>query len=105
MRKVYLDGRFGPHPDAELAARLARHLFERLREYEEDGIHPTAAGAGEVWARIDGLPARFARQRLEQAGVFTQAGPEGLRLLVGPGLTFEDIDYVQSAAAGLLDGE
>ena len=104
MRRVYLDGRFGPHPDAGLAARLALHLLERLREYEEDGIHPAGAGAGEVCFRVDGMPARLARQRLEQMGVYSQTGPEGVRLLIGPGLSFEDIDYVQSAAAALLDG-
>lgn len=102
MRQVILDGRDGPCGNEMLRDRLAGHLHARLAEYAEDGIHPAQLGPGEILARFDGLTGRQAAERLARLGVYALVEGNSVRFRVGPCVTFEDLDYVQAAAAGLL---
>lgn len=102
MRTVILDGRHGPHADPYRRDKLAGHLHARLAEYAEDGISPSVEGPGAVSAQFDGVDGGDAVRRLAKAGVFARAEGERVRFLMGPDTSFEDLDYVQAAAAGLL---
>jgi hypothetical protein len=102
MRQVILDGRDGPCDHEILRDKLAGHLHARLAEYEEDGICPALAGPGDVLARFDGLTGRQAADRLAQLGVYALPEGDSVRFRIGPRVTFEDLDYVQAAAAELL---
>ena len=102
MRRVMLDGRNGPHPDGGRRDKLAGHLHARLMEYADEGISASVDGPGTVSARFDGTDGTDAVRRLADAGVFARAEGERVRFLMGPDTAFEDLDYVQAAAAGLL---
>ena len=104
MRTVILDGRAGLQGDAALREKLARHLLARLDEYREEGIDARPDGPGTVLARFAGRTGEQIRRGLEGAGVSVLTAGDGVRFLIGPDVTFEDLDYVQSVAAGLLDG-
>lgn len=99
MRTVILDGRAGLQGDAALCEKLAR-----LDEYREEGIDARPDEPGTVLARFAGRTGEQIRRGLEGAGVSVLTAGDGVRFLIGPDVTFEDLDYVQSAAAGLLDG-
>ena len=102
MRKVMLDGRNGPHPDALRRDKLTGHLNARFMEYAGEGISSFVEEPGVVSARFAGTESRAAVRRLEEAGVTAVAAGERVRFVVGPETSFEDLDYVQAAAAGLL---
>ena len=103
MRQVILDGRTGPLEDASLRDKLAGHLLARLREYEQEGIAARPDGPGTVLAQLGRLSGEQAVRALGQAGVQALAAGDRVRFLVGPGVSFEDLDYVQAVAAGLLE--
>ena len=102
MRRVILDGRDGPHPDGRQRDKLAGHLHARLMEYADEGISALVDGPGAVSARFEGVDGRTAARRLSEAGVSARSEGERVRFLMGPDTSFEDLDYVQAAAAGLL---
>ena len=102
MRKVILDGRDGPHPDERLRDKLAGHLNARLTEYAKEGISSFVEAPGVVLARFSGADGEDAVRQLALSGVATEAAGERVRFVIGPTVTFEDLDYVQSAAANLL---
>jgi hypothetical protein len=102
MRQVRLDGRDGPCENEVLRDKLAGHLNARLLEYEEDGIHPALSGPGEVLAQFDGQTGGQAAERLAALGVYALTEGDMVRFCIGPNVTFEDLDYVQAAAAQLL---
>lgn len=101
MRRVILDGRNGPQADLRLRDKQTGHLHARLAEYEEEGICARLA-EGAVQAGFPGLTGEQAACRLAEQGVFALAEEGGVRFLIGPEVSFEDLDYVQSAAAKLL---
>lgn len=101
MRCVILDGRNGPQTDMTRRDKLAGHLHARLAEYEEEGIRPQLEEGG-VRAGISGLSGRQAAALLAEHGVFALAEGDCVRFLMGPGVSFEDLDYVQGVAAKLL---
>ena len=102
MRQMSLDGRDGLCADGILRDKLAGHLCARLNEYEEDGIQARMAGPGEVLARFDGMTGEQAVCALTRQGIFALAVGDAVRFVIGPEVCFEDLDYVQSAAAQLL---
>ena len=102
MRIVILDGRAGIHPDEIRRDKLAGHLNARLAEYAEEGISSFPEGPGAVTARFAGVEGHAAVRQLEESGVYALAEGERVRFLIGPETSFEDLDYVQAAAAGLL---
>jgi hypothetical protein len=102
MRQVILDGRDGACENQLLRDKLAGHLHARLAEYAEDGISPTLLGSGEVLAQFDGLTGSQATERLARLGVYALAEDASVLFRIGSRVTFEDLDYVQSAAAQLL---
>lgn len=107
MRTVILDRAHpdysGAQADEGLRRRLAGHLAARLREYNGEGIEDvTAGGDGVVSARIGGLSGEEAARRLRKRGVFCEAAGEYAAFAVGERTSFEELDYVQAAAAELL---
>lgn len=109
----------------EKEARLAGHLWARLKELEEDGLR--VVGVDDPKGRTGVVSVDFLRAdngemafRLEQEyGIQTRCGlhcapnahktlktfPQGtVRFSVGPFTTFEDVDYVQGAVYELLLG-
>ena len=102
MRTVILDGRGGLCPEDRRREKLAGHLNARLEEYVEEGIRSLIEGSGTVTAHFAGLDGAAVVQRLAEAGVFARAAGERVRFLMGADTTFEDLDYVQAAAAELL---
>lgn len=107
MRTVILDrahaGYGGPQADERLRRRLAGHLAARLREYGGEGIEEvTLSGDGVVSARIGRLSGEEARARLRELGVLCEAAGERTAFAVGAHTCFEELDYVQAAAAELL---
>lgn len=101
MRQVILDGRDGAAPPP-LRDKLAGHFCARLSEYEEEGIHARPEGPGTVLARFSGLTGPEAVRCLANQGVYALAAGDGVRFSIGPGVAFEDLDYVQAVAASLL---
>lgn len=96
---------------APASQRLRRHLLFRLLELEEDGLRLTEAPAdpfspwaGPVTAALTGHDAAVLAGRLaSDYGVFVESGPSNtLTFAVGPGVSFEDIDYAQGAIYRLL---
>lgn len=102
MRQVILDGRDGAQLDGRLREKLAGHLRARLAEYAEEGIAALQDGPGTVRACFPGLTGEQAARALDEQGVYAIADGEAVRFLMGPDTRFEDLDYVQAAAAGLL---
>ena len=102
MRYVVLDGRDGPHPDERLRNKLAGHLNARLEEYAGEGISARVEDPSVVSASFAGTDGAAAVQRLAQSGVAAEEAGERVRFIIGPTVSFEDLDYVQSAAAKLL---
>ena len=103
VRQVILDGRTGPLEDVPLRDKLTGHLLARLNEYEQEGISARPDGPGTVLARLGALSGDQAVRALAGQGVLALAAGDRVRFLVGPGVGFEDLDYVQAAAAGLLE--
>lgn len=101
MRTVKLNGRDGVCP-APRRDKLAGHLNARLAEYGEEGISSRVDSPGVVWASFPGLSGQEAADRLARAGVLACGDGEGVRFVMGGETSFEDLDYVQAAAAGLL---
>lgn len=101
MRCVALDGRNGPLIEEDLRNKLAGHLHARLAEYGEEGVRVSMTD-GTVLVGFPGRSGQQAACLLEEQGVFALAEEERVRFLIGPGVSFEDLDYVQSAAAELL---
>ena len=117
MRTVVMNHRpAGPDEVPEgRRARLLRHLLGRMLELEEDGLRvlgpadPFALRAPLVAVDFTGRDNREMARRLEQAyhimvDCTDPADPHGglLRLCPAPGVTFEDVDYVQGAVYRLL---
>lgn len=102
MRQVDLDGRNGLCADAALRDKLAGHLHARLNEYKEDGIQARLAGSGEVLARFVGMSGARVVHALARRGICALPEGDSVRFVIGPEVRFEDLDYVQSAAAELL---
>lgn len=100
MRTVWLDGRDGvcPSPRGE---KLAGHLNARLEEYREEGISSRVSGHGAVTAVFAGRTGAEAAGELRRAGVFACPDGDGVRFVMGRETTFEELDYVQAAAATL----
>lgn len=103
MRHVILDGQTGPMEDAGLREKLTGHLLARLNEYGQEGIVARADGPGMVLVQIGKLSGEQAVRALAGQGVLARAAGERVRFLIGSGVSFEDLDYVQAAAAGLLE--
>ena len=103
MRQVILDGQTGPMEDAALREKLTGHLLARLNEYEQEGIAARQDGPGMVLAQIGRLSGEQVVRALSGQGVLARAAGDRVRFLIGPGVTFEDLDYVQAVAAGLLE--
>lgn len=103
MRQVVLDGRLGLLPGGVLRDKLAGHLLARLTEYSAEGMDARADGPGTVLLRIAGRTGEQTVRALAGQGVFALAAGDGVRFLIGPDVTFEDLDYVQGAAAALLE--
>ena len=92
------------HLDVRRLRRLTGHLAARLGEYNQDGIDSVEIlGDGIVSARIAGLEAPAARELLARQRVYCQVQGDRLRFYIGAAITFEDLDYVQAAAASLLE--
>lgn len=102
MRTVILDGRNGVCEVVPLRDKLAGHLRARLAEYEEEGISSRVGSPGVVWARFPGLDGAEAAKALGKAGVTVSFEGEWVRFVIGPETAFEELDYVQAAAAELL---
>lgn len=102
MRQVILNGSGGV-AEPPLRDRLAGHLHARLAEYAEEGVHARPEGPGTVLVRFSGLTGEEAVRRLSAQGVYALAAGDGVRFSIGSGVTFEDLDYVQAAAAALLE--
>lgn len=107
MRTVILDrahpGYGGPQRDERLRRRLAGHLAARLREYEEEGIGPVFANDdGLVTAVIGGRSGSEAADALRARNVFCESDGEQVVFAIGAHTCFEELDYVQAAAAELL---
>lgn len=102
MRTVILDGRDGVCAAVPLRDKLAGHLNARLLEYEQDGIASRVDSLGTVLARFPGQDGAEAAEKLEKAGVFPSSEGEWVKFVIGPKTSFEELDYVQAAAAELL---
>lgn len=107
MRTVILDrthpGYGGPQRDERLRRRLAGHLTARLREYEGEGIERVSmTGDGLVTAVIAGWPGAKAADALRARNVFCESDGEQVVFAIGAHTCFEELDYVQAAAAELL---
>lgn len=91
-------------PNARLLRRLTGHLAARLEEYSQEGITQVEILAdGLVSAHIAGLEAPAAREALAGQRVYCQAQGRAVLFHIGAGVSFEDLDYVQAAAANLLE--
>ena len=101
MRTVILDGREGRMHPCPLRDKLAGHLNARLMEYEGDGI-VSRTEDGVITARIGKLNGQAAVTALAETGVYACPYGGEVRFLIGPHTVFEELDYVQAAAAGLL---
>lgn len=111
MRKVDLK-RAAPAGSPEEALRVQKltgHLWARLMELEEDGLRVLSPAGprqspGQVSADAPGKdPALLARRLLEDWGVSCRLDSQGtLHFAIGPGASFEELDYVQDAVYKLL---
>lgn len=102
MRTVILDGRDGVNAAVPLRDKLAEHLSARLAEYEEEGIYSRVDSPGVVIARFPGSSGAEAAKELSKAGVAASFQGEWVKFVIGPETAFEELDYVQAAAAELL---
>lgn len=114
MRTVLMN--HAPVPSDDRRARLLRHLLGRMLELEEDGLRvdapadPFAFHGPLVSVAFTGRDNEEMARRLEAeyrilvscAAPEAAGAPGVLRLCPAPGVTFEDIDYVQSAVYRLL---
>lgn len=101
MRQVRLDGT-RPMEAGPLRDKLTGHLLARLREYGEEGITARLLSPGRVSLSVAGHSPAAVLSALEERGVYGRMGEEGAELIPGEGVSFEDLDYVQGAAAALL---
>ena len=119
MRTVVMNHRpAGPDEVPEgRRARLLRHLLGRMLELEEDGLRvlgpadPFALRSPLISVDFINRGNREMARRLEEeyhilvscAGPDLEGAPGGiLHLCPAPGVTFEDVDYVQGAIYCLL---
>ena len=103
MRQVVLNGTTAPLEDAALREQMTRHLLARLNEYEPEGMTARPDGPGTVLAQIGQMYGEQAVRALADQGVQALAAGERVRFLIGSEVCFEDLDYVQAAAAALLE--
>ena len=88
---------------AALREQMTRHLLARLNEYEPEGMTARPDGPGTVLAQIGQMSGEQAVRALADQGVQALAAGERVRFLIGSEVCFEDLDYVQAAAAALLE--
>ena len=107
MRTVLMN--HAPVPPDERRARLLRHLLGRMLELEEDGLRvegpadPFAFHGPLVSVNFTGRDNREMARRLEQEyHILLSCTDGGILLCPAPGVTFEDVDYVQGTVYGLL---
>lgn len=107
MRTVLMN--HAPAPSDEHRARLLRHLLGRMLELEEDGLlvdapaDPFLFRAPLVSISFAGRDNGVMTRRLEEEyHIFVSCTDSGILLCPAPGVTFEDIDYVQGAMYRLL---
>lgn len=94
----------GPQPDPTLRHRLAGHLAARLREYNQEGISSVETPEdGVVAAQVAGPELQNALAQLARRRVYCAVQNGALHFTIGAGTSFEDLDYVQSAVAELLE--
>ena len=107
MRTVLMN--HAPVPSDERRARLLRHLLGRMLELEEDGLRVDAP-ADPFLFRAPLVPVSFtgrdsgemARRLEEEYRISVSCTDDGILLCPAPGVTFEDLDYVQGAVYRLL---
>ena len=87
MRQVVLNGTTAPLEDAAL----------------REGMTARPDGPGTVLAQIGQMSGEQAVRALADQGVQALAAGERVRFLIGSEVCFEDLDYVQAAAAALLE--
>ncbi len=107
MRTVLMNHALIP-PD-EGRVRLLRHLLGRMLELEEDGLRvdapadPFAFHGPLVSVSFTGRDSKEMARRLEEEyHILVSCTDGGILLCPAPGLTFEDMDYVQGAVYRLL---
>lgn len=107
MRTVLMN--HAPVPSDEYRARLLRHLLGRMLELEEDGLRvdapadPFAFHGPLVSVAFYGRDNREMARRLEEEyHILVSCADDGILLCPAPGVTFEDMDYVQGAVYRLL---
>ena len=107
MRTVLMNHALIP-PD-EGRVRLLRHLLGRMLELEEDGLRvdapadPFAFHGALVSVSFTGRDSKEMARRLEEEyHILVSCTDGGILLCPAPGLTFEDMDYVQGAVYRLL---
>ena len=107
MRTVLMN--HAPVPSDDRRARLLRHLLGRMLELEEDGLRvdapaaPFAFHGSLVSVAFTGRENREMARHLEKEyHILVSCTDGGILLCPAPGVTFEDIDYVQGAVYQLL---
>lgn len=107
MRTVLMN--HAPVPPDEAKARLLRHLLGRMLELEEDGLRVDAPAdpfdfhGPLVSVAFTGRDNREMARRLEEEyHILVSCTDDGILLCPAPGVTFEDMDYVQGAVYQLL---
>lgn len=104
MRKVCLISASAPSSRGDTEKRLTGHLLARMRELEEIGL-TVAVSEGVVTIRFSGRDNGEAAGWLERKRrIMTayDAVQDLIRMQVTCAVTFEDLDYVQSAVMELL---
>ena len=107
MRTVLMN--HAPIPSDEGRVRLLRHLLGRMLELEEDGLRvdapadPFAFHGPLVSVSFTGRDSKEMARRLEEEyHILVSCTDGGILLCPAPGVTFEDMDYVQGAVYRLL---
>ena len=105
MRHVDLFSAAPSRGGEERLARLTRHLEARLGDFGPGGPEDVRADqrTGVVTARLPGLPAARAAERLEREwGVRCGVSEGRLGFRLSPALRFEDLDYLWGCLNELL---
>lgn len=107
MRTVVLS--HCPIPSDKTRAKLLRHLLGRMLELVEDGLLVDApADPFLFWAPLVSISFAgrdngvMAHRLEEEYHILVSCTDGGILLCPAPGVTFEDIDYVQGAVYQLL---